>query len=243
LRSELLKALSGRTAVSLALAALVLTATSIAGSASTSTSNLTATSPELAEATTNLLRLGFGTLLFTSIFGALLVTGEARHGTLAMTLASGASRIRVALAKATVAAGYGLLLGVLAVAVSIGVTAVSLRADMLPVRLTGEDALTLLGVAVVNVLAGPWGVAIGWLVRNQVAAVLGIVAYTLLLEGALVEFVPSVARWLPGGAQSSIIREPGEFLAMPWGVLLFLAWLGLVWTATHTFLRRLDVTL
>jgi hypothetical protein len=243
LRSELLKASSGRAAPTLALAALVLTAASIAGTASRTTSDLTAASPELAGVTTDLLRLGFGTLLFTAIFGALSVTAETRHGTLPLTLAAGAGRNRVALAKALVATGFGLVLGVMSVIMSIVVTAVALRADILPLRLGREDALTLFGVVLVNVLAGAWGVAVGWLVGNQVAAVLGIAAYTLLLEGAIVEFVPSVGRWLPGGAQSAIIREPGDFVAMPWGVALFLAWLALAWTAVHLVLRRRDITL
>jgi ABC-2 type transport system permease protein len=58
-------------------------------------------------------------------------------------------------------------------------------------------------------------VALGALVRNQVAAVAGALAWLAIVEHTLVNLVPSIGRWLPVGAGQAILRTPLDGLLPP----------------------------
>ena len=66
------------------------------------------------------------------------------------------------------------------------------------------------------------GMLLGWIVRSQTAALAGVMAYSLIAETAVFVLAPNVARFLPGGAQSSIYRSPDDaLLATHWGYAVF----------------------
>jgi len=50
------------------------------------------------------------------------------------------------------------------------------------------------------------GVAIGALVRNQIAAVVGVQVWMLAVEQIVVPAFPAVGRWMPGGATNALFQ-------------------------------------
>jgi ABC-2 type transport system permease protein len=104
------------------------------------------------------------------------------------------------------------------------------------------------------IASGIWGiigVGVGALLRNQVAAVVGIVLYRFLIEGIL-SAIPKVQNaypYLPGGATTSLLQgadtaDGAPFtLLSPWvGGVLLLGY-GLVFAVLGTMLTvRRDVT-
>jgi hypothetical protein len=59
------------------------------------------------------------------------------------------------------------------------------------------------------------GVAFGSLVRNQVLAVGGVLAWFAVIEHTLVNLAPDIGRWLPAGAGQAIVRTPLDGLLSP----------------------------
>ena len=69
------------------------------------------------------------------------------------------------------------------------------------------------------------GVAIGTLIRNQVGAILAVVAYAFLVDALLFAAVPSVGRFLPGKAGDALSGQPVEHLLAPLlGAAVLVAW-------------------
>jgi len=61
-------------------------------------------------------------------------------------------------------------------------------------------------------LSGALGAATGSLVRNQVAAIVGWLAWLFVVEHIAVGFLPSLGRWLPAAAGRALVRAPSEEL-------------------------------
>ena len=79
-------------------------------------------------------------------------------------------------------------------------------------------------------LYGPIGVGVGALVRNQIAAVVGALAFVFVVEQLVVALLPEVGRWLPGGATAAVLQlgdlatQRGELLPVWGGALLLVAY-------------------
>jgi hypothetical protein len=88
----------------------------------------------------------------------------------------------------------------------------------------------LAAVVLVMALAGPIGVAVGALVRNQIAAVVGALVWLLVAEQLLVALLPGIGRWTPGGATAGLLQLGREAtthgdLLPPWaGGLVLMAY-------------------
>ncbi len=99
----------------------------------------------------------------------------------------------------------------------------------------------------VAALIGALGVGIGGLVRNQVAAIVGVLFLGFVLEPVLVGLAPDVGRYAPTqGAPSGIIEvDPfvgeGRLLEPAPAVLVMLGWIGLLFTAAGARLRGSDL--
>lgn len=186
-----------------------------------------------AEAAEAIVRQGFAGLLFATVAGSLLVTGEYRHRTWTRTYLITPRRGRVLAAKALVSFLVGVPVGVLSVLVSSLVATLGGH----PPAFTGDLVRLDVMIVVISALAGPWGVALGYLIRNQVATVLAIVAYTSGVEAVVIVAAPSFGRFLPGGAQLSLLHDPE--LTMPlqaWAAVVLL--LGYIAVALVCALRR-----
>ncbi|MEX5636258.1 ABC transporter permease [Parafrankia sp. FMc2] len=241
--SELLKARSGWLLPALLLTATLMDVLSMLGTSGIVHDDLAAGQTTAAAASHDIIRLGFANLLFSALFGVLMVTGEYRTGTISRSLLIARARRDVLAAKAAVSLLAGFLFGVAGAGTGLlaGWIALGARGDSLV--LDRESWLICVGLVLVSTLAAPWGTFLGWVIRAQVPAVIATLVWTLVVESALNAWIPGFARFLPGGAQASIYRDTTvDVLSMPWGLLLFCGWLAVAAAVSERLLRRRDVT-
>lgn len=196
--------------------------------------------------------LGFPYLM-AAILGVIGITGEYRHLTATPTFLSVPRRGTVVTAKLVVYLMTGLLLGVLCIGATIALAAPWLSARGFTVDLGADSTVRIIiGGIIATAIYGIFGVGVGALLRNQVAAVVGLVIYLFVAEPILsaIPKVQSAYPYLPGGAASALTQttDPnaqgsGYTLLEPWqGGLLLLAY-GLVFAILGSWLTvRRDVT-
>lgn len=170
------------------------------------------------------------------ILGIVGTTGEYRHSTVTSTLLATPERSRVVAAKVLAYLIAGAVLGAAAVAVTLAMGIPWLSARDAPLDLLGAgDYLELVvrNVALAA-LSGALGVGIGAIVRNQVAAVVGILVYLFMLEPVVTLISDDLAAFTIGGAQTALgsgdlgddMLEPVPAGLVVTGWVLLLAWLG-----------------
>jgi ABC-2 type transport system permease protein len=142
--------------------------------------------------------------LFALIFGVLLMTGEYRHGTITWTFLATPRRMRVVAAKVVVAAFAGLVLAVLAVAVTIAIGLPWLEARNLEVD-TDELVRNLGGLLLGAAFWGALGVGVGTLLKNQVFSIVVSLVWLLVVENLVVALRPDVGRYLPQAALDAML--------------------------------------
>ncbi|HMG41519.1 MAG TPA: hypothetical protein VK611_09325 [Acidimicrobiales bacterium] len=179
------------------------------------------------------------------------ISGEWRHRTITSSLLAAPDRLRFLGAKTIAFAAAGLLLSVLtAVAVAVvGALVLSVRDLPLPalsemLAQTGRNAL-------LAALLGAFGVGIGALLRNQIAAVVSLLVLSFVVEPIVLGLAPHVGRFGPLGALSiSAAGLPAEAGGIPEDVdlvgvlpatLLLLLWVGTAFTAATFLLERRDL--
>lgn len=163
-----------------------------------------------------------GGTVFAVLLGVLGVTTEYRHGTATATFLGTPRRNRVTAAKLLAYLLAGAVLGVLVAVVCVLGAEVALLVGAEPVPPLRYGTAALLGGTVLSyALHAVVGVGVGSLVHHQVAAVVGVVVWTQVVEAATVALLPGVGRWLLTGAGSAVVRY-GEST----GLQLLPAWAG-----------------
>ncbi len=155
--------------------------------------------------------------IFVLALGIIISAGEYRQGTATDTFLTTPRRWRVIAAKLGVAAATGMVFGALSAGVSIGVANLSYRIEGYDFPLdSAEGWSTLAGAVLYAALFGALGAATGSLVRNQVAAIVGWLAWLFVVEHIAVGFLPELGRWLPAAAGQALLRAPNqELLSQP----------------------------
>jgi ABC-type transport system involved in multi-copper enzyme maturation permease subunit len=183
------------------------------------------------------------------ILGITIVTNEFRHGTITPTFLVEPRRERVIGAKTVSGVLFALGFAVLAFVVIAAVAIPWLMIIDVPLRLGEGDVWTrvaeqLLAVVLWTLL----GVAIGTVVQNQVAALVGTLIWIFVGENLLVGLasladVDSWAQYLPFHALDAADGTGGDnLLSYGAGVIVSLAWIALLGAAgTWRTLRR-DIT-
>ena len=184
-----------------------------------------------------------GVMLLVGILG---MAGEFRHQTITGTFLVTPNRGRVVAAKLAAHGLVGLAFAIVTVAVTVAVAAPWLAAEGVSVAPTAQLGRALTGILATAGLYGTLGVAIGALVRNQLAAVAVAITWLLVVEGLLIVLLraPGLYRWLPGGASDALTgaHPDGTLLPMWGGALLLAAYaLALAAIATRLTVRR-DIT-
>lgn len=188
--------------------------------------------------------------LFALIVGLLAVTTEFRHGTITPSLLAVPSRTRLIAAKLAAHLIAGFVLGLSAVLLDL-----ALVEGLLSVRgvesgtTLGDAASWTAGVSAAAALAAGLGVGIGALVRNQVGAIVGVLAWMLVVE-PLLTLVPKleepVAKFGIGGLVDGVdgltVEGGGDVLAQLPAGLALAAYVALFACAGAVLLRRRDVT-
>ncbi len=186
--------------------------------------------------------------LFILLLGAMGMAGEWRHRTITSTVLAAPDRLKLIAAKAISYAVAG-------VVVSFVITASLMLVGSIILSSRGQPTLdfsTLIDIMwrnlVVAAYLGAIGVAVGAIVRQQVAAIIGLLLFPFMVEFPLFGFVPEVANYSPiNGAPSGIIDvsfEEGddEFLDPGIAALVMLGWVTVLFAIGSLLLRRRDLT-
>lgn len=145
-------------------------------------------------------------------------------------------------AKLAVSGLIGIAFGLLAEALMTGAATVAFAARGIDNQLTGGDYLQLLaGGAAAAALWAAAGVGVGALVRNQVAALVGLCAWMFLVESVSEGFVPGAARFMPGGL-GLVLAGNSDELADAAGALLLVLFAAAAAAAGWVATLRRDIT-
>ncbi len=222
LRAELLKVRSTRTTIGLMLGMVVLVLLFILLTGLLSDAG----SLSMRENQRSFISIGSLAGVFSALAGVLLVASEYRYGTIRTTILFTPRRSQVLAAKVAAGLLAGLTFGVVGLAIGWGVGYAILAGRGIPIALTGRDTMLLLfgglgGVA----LWGAMGVGLGAIIRNQVGAVITLLAWGFVVDNLLFGLVPSVGRYTPTRAQDALIGLNVQHLVSPAvGGLVLVGW-------------------
>ena len=182
-------------------------------------------------------------MLFSAVIGLLAVTIEFRYGTIHPTLLFEPRR-RVAIgAKLAASAVAGVVLGAVGAATAFGAGLAVLSERGVALALdTGQVALIVGGTIAGSALWAMLGVGIGALIRNQVGALVALIAWSSIVEAVLFAFVPSVGRYLPGEASNALAGATTEhLLSAGAGAVVLVAWAVALAVAGIARTERTDI--
>jgi ABC-2 type transport system permease protein len=179
------------------------------------------------------------------LLGILGMAGEFRHQTVTQTFLVTPDRGRVVAAKLVAYPLAGIALALVTLAFTAAVAAGWLVAKGITPSLPYAPLGRMVGVALLGpALCGLVGVGVAALVRNQVAALVGVAVWVLVVEGLLLSLLhaPSLGKWLPSAAAAAITSPGGAHLSRWGGTLLLAAYaLAFALVGTRLVVRR-DIT-
>ena len=246
LRAELLKLRSTRTTAGLLLATLGLVALSVVAGVpkvGAAEGPLSLHDPDLLA---DVVATCFGVpQLLMVLYGTLAFTQEFRYGTITSTYLGEPRRTRVLLAKLLALALVSAVITTATLALAVPFGSALIRSRDGAVTLGGHFWGVVAIGFVVMAAYGVIGVAVGALVRNQVAAVVGVIVWMTAIEFTVVPSFPAVGRWMPLGATSSLFQMgpslglDDDLLPVPMAGLVLLTYTaGAVVLALRTTPRR-----
>jgi ABC-2 type transport system permease protein len=154
--------------------------------------------------------------LFAALAGIMLVTGEYRYGTIRPTYLFTPKRSTVLVAKVAASLVAGLVFALIGEILSVGVGGVILNERSISIALTHHDYwLLTIGTLIGTALWGGIGVGVGMIVRNQVGAIIGILAWGFVIQNLLFGLAPTVGRWTPDSAQNGMMGMTDSHLLDP----------------------------
>ena len=167
-----------------------------------------------------------GLPIIVLLFGLVGATGEYRHRTAAQAvLAAGQDRALLLLARAGAYALTGLAIGALMVAVALVLGLSLLPAHPGPGLGAHDVALVAAGSLLAAALSAIMGVAVGAVVRNQVAGVVGALILAFVVSPLIAVIDETAVEFTPFGAAFALAGDP-QAGTLSWGgdALLLLAW-------------------
>ncbi|MEY2517413.1 MAG: type transport system permease protein [bacterium] len=196
------------------------------------------------------LRLMFAgdfTGLFILLLGVMGIAGEWRHRTITSSVLAAPDRLKLLAAKVISYAVAGAVLSLIVTVTIMVVGTIILSMRDLPTLGAGPllDVLwrNLVGAAYLGAI----GVCIGALLRNQVAALIGVLLVALIVEPALLGLVSDVGRFAPlQGAPAGLLgmsRDADSDLLEPAVAgLVMLGWVIGLFAVAAALLRARDLT-
>jgi ABC-2 type transport system permease protein len=239
-KAELLKIRTTRTTIGIVLGmvALILLLSLLSGLL-TKAANLTSTEDQR-----GLLSVGSLAGVFSALAGVMLVTSEYRHGTIRPTFLFAPRRSRVIDAKLAAGLLAGIVFGLVGEGLGFAIGYACLAGRGIDYALNGgQTALLLLGTLAGVALWAALGVGIGTVIRNQVGAIIGLLAWGFVAENLLFAFVPSVGRFAPAHAGDALIGlTSNHLLPAAAGGAILLAWTTAFALIATALAARRDVT-
>ena len=238
-KAELLKIRSTRTTIGLVLGmiALILLFSLLSGLL-TKAPHLTSTEDQR-----GVLSVGSLAGVFSALAGIMLVTSEYRYGTIRPTFLFTPKRPRVLAAKLAAGLLAGLVFGIAGEGLGYGIGYAALSGRGIHLALDGSQiALLLLGTVAGTALWGAIGVGLGAIIRSQVGAIIGLLAWGFVAENLLFAFLPAAGRYTPVHAGDALIGlTTNHLLHATAGGLVLLAWTIALALAGITLATRRDV--
>jgi ABC-2 type transport system permease protein len=196
-----------------------------------------------AEDQSGLLSVGSLAGVFSALAGVMLVTSEYRFGTIRPTFLFTPRRSRVIAAKLAAGLLAGIAFGVVGEALGFAIGYATLAGRGIDYALNADQTtLLLLGTLAGVALWGALGVGIGTIVRNQVGAIISVLAWGFVVENLLFAFVPSVGRFAPAHASDALIGlTTKHLLPAAAGGLILIAWTTVLALAGTTLAAHRDV--
>lgn len=192
---------------------------------------------------TALHAVGAGAIL-AEVAGIIGMAGEFRFGQADQTFLSEPRRGRVLTAKVAVFTAVGLVFGVVSAAATLGASWIWLTAKGVGLPFGQAVIWSSLGGGVASAaLSALFGVAVGAVLRNQVVAIVTVLAVQAGVESTVFQASRSVGRWLPGRASEALRQLPTDgLLSWQMGAIVLSAWVaGLLIVGAMRTLRS-DVT-
>ena len=159
-------------------------------------------------------------IIFTSLLGAMSVTGEIRSGLIRPTFLATPHRSRVIWAKVVASAIAGAVFVLIAELLTVGMGIAGLGVRGIHVAAGAGDFVQLVaGGAAAGAAWAAIGVGVGALVRNQIGATIGLVVWLLFGEMTLIGSFPSLGKFLPGSSAASLagamLQQTSSYLVAP----------------------------
>jgi len=209
------------------------------------------TPPQTAHGVRSLLGSASTLALFLIVAGIVASAGEYRHGTISNTFLVAPDRLRVLTAQALAYAGAALAVAVVGAGL-LAAVALPWLSSLDAATLSTSQTLGLLAGGVLDVaLAGAFGVALGAVLRNQVAGVVGILVLLFVVDPAISSSAHGYAPYSLWGVGLTLTGHRGTtgsigdkiHLLPVWEAALLWAGYTLVLLAIATVLtRRRDIT-
>ena len=231
IRAELLKLRTTRMLPWLLLATLALVVVTVAANVSSADPDDPALPLHDPALLGQVLGISFGVhQVLMTVLGVLAFTQEVRYGTITSTFLVEPRRSRVLVAKAV-----ALVLAAVAIAAATLVVSVALSMALIGAKdgnitTGGQFWQIVAAVFVAMVLYGLFGLALGALLRDQIVAVVATLVWLGPAEHLLIDALPEVGRWTPGGATFGLLQlgpaltTHGTLLAAPVGGILLLGY-------------------
>jgi ABC-type transport system involved in multi-copper enzyme maturation permease subunit len=184
-----------------------------------------------------------------AIIGVLCITGEYRHKVLTTTLLASPKRPNLLVAKGATVAVWGIILGLgsLVMVAAYGLPLLASQGGSIS-NLLHQVGYVLPGLFGAFVLLALFGLGFGTLLKNQVAAVLAVLAIAFVVEPIIDGLWPWIGRWLPSAATDAvaghIVGRDSSLNLLSWwlATLVLLGW-ALAPTVIGYFVTlRRDVT-
>jgi ABC-type transport system involved in multi-copper enzyme maturation permease subunit len=197
----------------------------------------------------NLFGSPAGAAVIVGILGIIAMTSEFRHMTATPTFLATPRRGRVVTAKMITYTGLGIAYAAAAVGVTLAVALPWLAAKNIDVSL-GANGIpqTLIGVGANVAIYAVLGVGLGALLKNQIAAVVGLLVY-LLVVGPVLTAITSIrdyTKFLPDAAAMALVQSTpaagSAFLEQWQGGAVLIGWALLFAVLGYVFTVRRDIT-
>ena len=155
-------------------------------------------------------------VILVVVAGIIGMAGDWRFGQASQTFLTTPQRRRIVAARTVTYMAVGAVFGTAAVAACTVTAWFWYRANDVALPLERSAVwLTLVGCLAVAVLFGALGIAVGAIARNQMVAIVGAMAWLVVVEPILFAASSTVFRWLPGMASISLRRQPADGLLSP----------------------------
>ena len=190
-----------------------------------------------------LLQIGGLAATFALVIGATMATSEYRYGTAGTTYLATPTRARVVTAKMTAALPVGAAFGLVGGCAPLVVALIWFAVEGKSVPLDGSVPLEIVQMGLQAAFAAVMGVAIGTVLRNQVAAIVGLLVWVAVVEPLVSGLVPVTAKWFPfsGAAGAFSSQASDRLFGRPEAAVLMAVYVVAGWAAAVWFERRRDV--